>query len=171
VNILAVDPATRCGWAHSAGASGTWDLSIRRDESAGMRLLRLRGKLEEIRATVGVDLLVYEAARHAAPKMAGALVVQATLQGVLLLWAEQNRVEYRGYSPSEIKKHATGKGNAGKDVMLAAARARWPTVGDDNEADARWLLDLASETYASRPGLTLREVFGDDDDMQCVCWH
>lgn len=148
LRILALDPATQCGWAHSAGASGTFDLSVRRDESAGMRLLRLRGKLEEIRATVGLDLVVYEAARHAAPKMQGALVVQATIQGALLLWCETHGLEYRGYSPSEIKKHATGKGNAGKELVLAAARQRWPEVRDDNEADALWLLDLARRDYA-----------------------
>ncbi len=48
MKILALDPATHCGWAHSCGASGTFDLSIRRDESSGMRLLRLRSKLEDI---------------------------------------------------------------------------------------------------------------------------
>lgn len=145
--ILAVDPATRCGWAHTCGASGTWDLSIRRDESAGMRLIRFSGKLDEIHRGVGVDLVVYEAARHAAPKMQGALVVQAMIQGVLITWCEQHGIEYRGYSPSEIKKTATGKGNACKADMVAAARIRWPNVGDDNEADARWLLELALRDY------------------------
>ncbi len=149
MKILALDPATRTGWAHSCGQSGTWDLSIRRDESKGMRLIRLRGKLSEIAAAVGVDLVVYEAARHAAPKMQGALVVQAELQGVITLWAEDNHIEYVGLSPSEIKKHATGKGNAGKDQMLAAARAKWPGVEivDDNHADALWILDLAEQRY------------------------
>lgn len=152
MNVLALDPATRCGWASSTGASGTWDLSIRRDESAGMRLIRLQGKLNELYAAAPVELLVYEAARHAAPKMQGALVIQATLQGVFILWAEQHSVQYRGYSPSEIKKFATGKGNANKDAMLTAARERWPNValnyaGADNEADALWILALAQRDY------------------------
>lgn len=151
MNILALDPATHCGWAYSKvgyEGSGTWDLSIRRDESAGMRLIRLAGKLEELRKSMGVDLLVYEAARNAGPKMQGALVVQSELQGVIKFWCEQNKIQYRGYSPSEIKKHATGKGNANKDAMLAAARIKWPGfIGDDNEADAKWLLDLAMKEY------------------------
>lgn len=147
LRILALDPATRCGFAHSMGASGTWDLSTRRDESIGMKLIRFRGKLEEIRLAVGVDLLVYEAARHAAPKMQGALVVQAMLQATLVTWCEDNRIEYRGYSPSEIKKRATGRGNAGKPDVLAAARAKWPEVRDDNQADSLWLLDLAAAEY------------------------
>jgi Holliday junction resolvasome RuvABC endonuclease subunit len=148
MNILALDPATNCGWAHSSGASGTWDLSIRRDESSGMRLLRLKSKLNAC-LDAGVDLLVYEAARNAGPKMQGALVVQATLQGVIVLWAEEKCIDYRGYSPREIKKHATGKGNANKDSMLAAARQRGWHPADDNEADALWILDLARSEYGN----------------------
>lgn len=141
--ILAIDPATKCGWAHSCGASGVWDLSVRRDESGGMRLIRLRAKLSELYDTSPFDVLVYEAARNAAPKMQGALVVQAMIQGAIITWCEDNGVEYRGYSPTEIKKHATGKGKANKGLMLESARKNFGRVSDDNEADALWLLDLA----------------------------
>lgn len=145
MKILAIDPATKCGFAHSCGASGTWDLSARRDESIGMRLIRLRGKLNEIGTAEGVDVVVFEAARHAAARMAGALVVQSELQGIIKLWCEDNSVNYRGYSPAEVKRHATGKGNANKDAMLTAAQEKWPTLSivDDNQADALWILDLA----------------------------
>lgn len=152
MNILALDPATHCGWAHSCGASGCWDLSTRRDESGGMKLIRLRSKLQEIaameRGVGGIGLVVFEAARHAAPKMQGALVHQARLQSVIEVWCHDNGIEYRGYSPSEIKKHATGAGNAGKADVIAAARAKLNYAGDDdNEADALWLLDLAKSEY------------------------
>jgi Holliday junction resolvasome RuvABC endonuclease subunit len=147
VKILALDPATHCGFAHSDGASGTWDLTPRRDESAGMRLLRLRGKLNELLKTVGIDVLAFEAARNQGPKMQGALVVQAELQSVIKVFCEDNRIQYMGLSPSEVKKVATGKGNANKDAMIAAAVKRWPDrkIGDDNEADALWILELAKE--------------------------
>ena len=145
MKMLAIDPATKCGWAHSCGESGVWDLSIRRDESSGMRLIRLRGKLDEIHRLTPVKVLVFEAARHAAPKMQGALVVQAEIQGVIKSWCEDNSIEYRGYSPSEIKKHATGKGNANKAAMKKAAIEKFGRVEDDNEADALWLLDLAKK--------------------------
>lgn len=151
MNLLALDPATNCGYAHSCGVSGTWDLSVRRDESGGMKLIRLRAKLTEMRDSVGVGVIVFEAARHAAPKMQGALVVQAELQGVIKAWCIDNEVQFRGYSPSEIKKHATGKGNANKDAMLVAARAKWPKNMDDNEADALWLLDLARKEMQCKP--------------------
>ena len=42
-----------------------------------------------------------------------------------------------------IKRHATGKGNAGKDEVIAAMRARGFAPADDNEADALALLDWA----------------------------
>jgi len=150
MHILAIDPGTHCGWAHSCGASGTWDLSTRRDESGGMKLMRLRAKLNEILAAQpGLGLVVFEAARHAAPKMQGALVHQARLQGVIELWCIDKHIEYRGYSPSEIKKRATGKGNCGKADVIKAAREKLNYAGgDDNEADALWLLDLAKSEYA-----------------------
>ena len=144
MRILALDLATETGWAHSSGPSGVWDLSIRRDESGGMRLIRLASKLREVQSAVGFDVVVFEAARNAAPKMQGALVVQAELQGVVKHWCEQNKVEYRGYSPSEIKRHATGKGNSNKEAMVSAAMKRFDlTIIDHNHADALWLLDLA----------------------------
>lgn len=153
MKILALDVATKCGWAHSDGPHGVWDLSIKRDESAGMRLIRFRSKLNEILAKAGVDLLVYEAARHAGPGMQGALVVQSELQGVLKLWCESQdpKIEYRGYSPPEIKKHATGKGNAGKDKMLDAYERRMKRPVEDSEhdmVDAWWLLDMVKKEHA-----------------------
>lgn len=161
--ILALDPATHCGVAFgdetTTIASCVWDLSTRRDESTGMKLLRLESKLTEM-AKLGVDLVVFEAARNAMPKMQGALVHQAKLQAIIERFCEANKINYRGYSPSEIKKHATGRGNAGKlDVIAAARRTLGYTGSDDNEADALWLLDLARREYtnAGRPPQVILE--------------
>jgi Holliday junction resolvasome RuvABC endonuclease subunit len=72
---------------------------------------------------------------------------------VIVLWCEDNGVEYRGVSPSEIKKHATGKGNAGKPIMIAFAKLKWPQmeITDDNTADALWILDFAQKLYRPIP--------------------
>lgn len=151
--MLALDPATKCGWAMGPVLCGTWDLSVKRDESGGMRLIRFRAKLAELLEKNPFQLLVYEAARNAAPKMQGALVIQATIQGVLQLWAVDNNVEIRGYSPSEIKKFATGKGNAGKAQMMEAAAARWPYAAwtkDDNTVDAVFLWEMAKQEYLGK---------------------
>ena len=51
-----------------------------------------------------------------------------------------------------MKRHATGKGNAGKLEMMAAARARGFRPSDDNEADALAILHWAIET---REGLAV----------------
>lgn len=151
MRILAIDPATHCGFAiggrSGVEASGTWDLSPKRDESKGMRLVRFRSKLDAAVGNTAPAIVVFEAAR-AAGGHAGALVVQSEIQGVLKLYLEEAGIEYRGYSSTEIKKHATGKGNAKKDAMVEAARKRWPNCEDDNEADALWLLDLALSEYA-----------------------
>ena len=146
--ILALDPATKCGWAHSSGASGTWDLSVRRDESDGMRLIRLQCKLGEIHKSAGIDLLVFEAARNM--KFGNAIRVAGEIQGAIKLWCENHDVPYRAYSATEIKKFATGKGSADKGKMLAAAHQKWPLMSfvDDNHVDALWVLEFAKHEFS-----------------------
>ena len=138
--ILAIDPASMLGWAISNTLYGTWDLKTRRDESMGMKLLRLNFKLKEIYSLEKFDLLVYErpAGRHAA-----SIIHQAKLIGEMERWCEKNHIAYRAYSATEMKKFATGKGNAGKPMMIEAAQKKLGYTGnDDNEADALWLLNL-----------------------------
>ncbi len=143
MNVLALDLGRKCGWAHSGGMSGVWDLSIKPDESSGMRLVRLRAKLETVYNALGVHLLVFEAARNL--RFGNAVRSNAEFQAVVKLWAHDRGVEYKGYSPKQIKKFATGKGTASKTAMLAAAKTKWPDLEiiDDNHADALWLLELA----------------------------
>src|ERR1700741_853848 len=147
--ILALDPATHMGWALSPLISGVWDFSLKRDESTGMKFMRLRAKLNELLENYRIRLVVYEAARHAAPKMQGALVHQAQLQAIIIDWATTSGIESKGYSSKEIKKWATGNGNASKEVMLAFARNRWPgiTILDDDHADALLLWQMAMLEY------------------------
>lgn len=168
MRILALDPATECGWAYlqigGTVASGTWDLSTRRDESGGMKLLRFESKLREV-VGYGIDLIVFEAARHGAPKMAGALVHQAELQAIIKRLGEEVKISYRGYSPAEIKKFATGKGNAGKPDVCAAVRARFGYAGNNyNEADALALLHLAKAEYAAAAKAIVTKNVTDDEE-------
>jgi Holliday junction resolvasome RuvABC endonuclease subunit len=147
MKILAIDPATSCGWALSESMSGVWDLRVRPDESTGMRLIRFRGKLEEVFRLWRPELVAYEASRNL--KFGKAIAVAGELAGVLKVCCTDAGLEFIGFSATEIKKHATGKGNAGKDQMVEAARRRFPTVNivDDNHADALWILSLAKERY------------------------
>jgi Holliday junction resolvasome RuvABC endonuclease subunit len=141
LRILALDVATKTGWATST-ASGVWDLKIKKDESKGMRLIRLKSKIVEICSLEKIELVVFE---RTSGFHKNALIVQAEMHGVMKATLEELGIDYRAYSAPEIKKHATGKGNAKKDAMIEAAQNRWPTmeVIDDNHADAYWLLDLA----------------------------
>ena len=144
MNILALDPATQCGWAHSNGASGTWDLSIRKDESSGMRLLRFEAKLREI-ISIGVDVIAFEIPSVARGKKANmdGLKLCTKLQAIIERICESTEgLECVGYNLQTIKAHA---GCRKKEEMVKAARKKWPeaSVEDDNVADALWLLDLA----------------------------
>jgi Holliday junction resolvasome RuvABC endonuclease subunit len=63
--------------------------------------------------------------------------------GQLTAWCELHQVPYQGVPVGTIKKHATGRGNAGKDEVIAAMRAKGFYPADDNEADALALLQWA----------------------------
>ena len=143
--ILALDVATHCGWAVSHEIYGVWDLSPKRDESAGMRLIRFRYKLKEVIEKEKINLVVFErpGGRHV-----GAVIVHSELQGQVKVVCEDLSIPYRGYSSQEIKKFATGKGNANKVAMIDAAKDKLGYPGkNDNEADALWLLELAKSDY------------------------
>lgn len=143
--ILALDVATHCGWALDKTIYGVWNLTPKRDESAGMRLIRFRSKLKEVITSEHINLVVFErpGGRHV-----GAVIVQSELQGQVKVICEDMNIPYRGYSSQEIKKFATGKGNVGKPAMIAAAKQKLGYIGEnDNEADAIWLLELAKSEY------------------------
>ena len=63
----------------------------------------------------------------------------------LTAWCEHHQIPYGGVPVGTIKKHATGKGNASKDEMVAAMRVLGHNPTDDNEADALALLAWAVE--------------------------
>ena len=63
----------------------------------------------------------------------------------LTSWGELRGIPYEGVPVGTIKRHATGKGNAPKQAMIDAVRAKGFSPEDDNEADAiailLWALD------------------------------
>ena len=143
MKILALDPASQTGWAVNglAKSYGTWDLKTRKDESIGMKLIRFESKLKEVVEQMDIQLIVYE---RPAGRNTYSIIHQSKLIAIAEKYCENNNIQYRAYSASEIKKHATGKGNCGKPAMIQAAREKLAYAGDnDNEADALWLLDLA----------------------------
>lgn len=138
--LLALDPATHFGWAVDRSVYGVWDLTTRKDQSIGFKLLRFRAMLDEACKLHRVSVIAYEkpGGRHYR-----ALILHSKLTGEIEKYCEENNIEYKGYSASDIKKFATGKGNSGKPAMIQAAQEKLGYVGeDDNEADALWILEL-----------------------------
>ena len=62
-------------------------------------------------------------------------------------WCEHHQIPYEGVPVGTIKRHATGKGNANKEAMVAAMQDCGFSPGDGNEADALALLQWAREQY------------------------
>jgi Holliday junction resolvasome RuvABC endonuclease subunit len=140
MKVLALDIASTTGWCLDKGIYGTWDFKTRRDESMGMKLIRFRAKLKEVNELESIDIMIYErpAGRHAS-----SVIHQAKLIAIMEEFCEEHDIDYRSYSATEIKKFATGKGNAGKPAMIQAAKDKYGYTGnDDNEADAIHLREL-----------------------------
>ena len=144
--ILALDIATHTGWCTET-ASGVWNLTPKRDESNGIRLLRLKAKVREIVELEKVDLIAFERSQG---HHQNSVIVQSELHGVLKLYCEENKIQYVAYSPGELKKFATGKGSANKLAMVKAAQDKYGWKGtDDNEADAIHIYHYAKSIFNS----------------------
>lgn len=138
-NILALDIATVTGWKTKT-TSGTWNLKPNRGESEGMRVVRFKAKVKELVRLESINLIAYErpAGMHKA-----SIMVASEMVGVLKDLCIESQIDLACYSAPEIKKHATGKGNANKEAMVQRAKELGFSPADDNEADAIHLYNLA----------------------------
>jgi hypothetical protein len=153
MNILALDIATKTGWAYRVNGqivSGVEDFSLKRGDSPGMRYIRFSRWLSEFISQEDL-LCVYEQPhnRGGAPTE-----VLFGLLGQLISFCAARGFEHTAVKSTELKKHATGKGNAKKDKMIAVANniiakgrgvPHGPPIVDDNEADAVCLLNYAEK--------------------------
>ena len=137
--ILALDLATKTGWAHSDGFSGVQNFAPRRGDSPGMRWITFRAWIRRLLNEAPADILVYEQAHH----RGGAPTHTAhSFISIVETVAAEQELEITSRHTSVIKKHASGKGNTGKPEMVRLAEEKWGKIIDDNHADALWLLDL-----------------------------
>ena len=149
--ILALDLGTTTGWALRGNdghiTSGSESFRPQRFEGGGMRFLRFKRWLTEVKNTGdGIDCLHFEEVRrHVSTDAAHAY---GGFLATLTAWCEHHQIPYQGVPVGTIKKHATGKGNAGKEDVIAAIRARGHNPVDDNEADALALLNWAIAQHA-----------------------
>ena len=147
MNILALDLGTTTGWAATDGVSDTSGIASfkpGRFEGGGMRFLRFKQFLTDTKHSMGTIDAVYfeEVRRHSAVDAAH---VYGGLMAHLTAWCEHHGIPYKGVPVGTIKKHATGKGNASKQDMIAVVSILGFNPKDDNEADAIALLQLAKE--------------------------
>ena len=140
MNILALDLATRTGWAivrdGKVFESGVWDFSkdYQGDGRHYGHLFRaLWYKLDQW-CTAGT-FIAYELAHHrAGPATRISVGMNAT---VLLFAARREMAAPRAVHTATLKKWATGSGRADKGAMIAwAASKLGRQPEDDNEADA-----------------------------------
>lgn len=149
--ILTLDLGTKTGWAlktfDGSITSGTEQFKHDRWQGGGMRYLKFKHWLEQMLITVErIDVIYYEEVRRhlgvdAAHAYGGFLAH-------LTAWCEYHHVAYEGVPVGTIKRHATGKGNANKAMMIQAVKDLGYDPLDDNEADALALLHWALDNRA-----------------------
>lgn len=139
--ILALDIATKTGWC-TESASGTWDFSLKRGESYGMRVVKFKAAVREMIKLENVTIVTYE---RPAGLHKSSIMVASEMVGVLQDLCIELGIEVTNYAAKEIKKHATGNGNAGKPLMIAKAKELGYNPADDNQADAIHLYRMTKD--------------------------
>ena len=148
-SILALDLGTTTGWALGSATgsiiSGTVSFKPSRYDGGGMRFVRFRNWLNQLHADSGTISAVYfeEVRRHAGTDAAH---VFGGLLAILSAWCEEHGIPYQGVPVGSWKRQICGKGNASKDDVIAAIRARDFKPIDTNEADAVAILLWALQT-------------------------
>ncbi|WP_375609735.1 crossover junction endodeoxyribonuclease RuvC [Bartonella sp. AC53GZZY] len=146
--ILCLDLGTKTGWALRDAdgfiTSDTEHFQSRRFEGGGMRYLRFKKWLSELKRSVDeIDAVYFEEVRQHVGTDASH--VYGGFLATLTAWCEHHQIPYEGIPVGTIKKAMTGKGNASKAEMIKAMRAKGHTPCDDNEADALAILYLMKE--------------------------
>ena len=164
---LALDTATRTGWALKTDSgelkAGVWLLNFGPGRPHSCRQFNLWEALEWVHTGNPLGLVLAEKP-VVMPGRESAARVCFGLIALVEMWCEAREVEYREVQIGQVKKHATGRGNARKPEMVAAAKVRWPElrIADDNAADALWVLDYAlgnpGPLFAARPAPQLGDV-------------
>ncbi len=157
MSVLGLDlSSTSTGWC----LDGTCGVIVPKgDLHTRCRLMR-----DEVGQLDTPDLIVVEAigTRHVQTAIA-----LATVHALVLDYWRQFAVPVVTVSPATLKKFATGKGNATKTQMVAAAiRCGWDGDGQDDACDAWWL--WAMGTYSTTTAVPLTAYRG--DAVSSIAW-
>jgi len=132
MNILALDPAKLCGWAHSSGRSGVHNLGSHVPHAELYFFLKYFGQ--------PYDLLAAEDAVLGSHffRTQG---VHSEYRGILRLVAQQKKIDLVLVNPASLKAWATNSGRANKQQMIRAAKTQFGiTFRSEDECDAFWVL-------------------------------
>lgn len=167
MRVIGLDFGTTCGFAFTDSGqveveqSGEWKLENKGLDGAGMRFLRfdarLRDLIEETR--VFPVAIFFESAPPRRPGQATGTAATRLFGGFLAVTqrlCEDLGIPYAGVTVSAVKRTATGKGNAAKELLAIAALERWKVripAEENNRVDALWILqtgldDLKPEGWA-----------------------
>lgn len=95
-----------------------------------------------------VDLVVIEGYSMGTARQSSHAHGLGELGGVVRLALFEAGIPYVDIAPASLKKYATGKGNASKDLVYGEAIRRLGYTGQSNdEADAMWLRAMALDAY------------------------
>lgn len=150
--ILALDLMTTTGWAiqnhDGIIVSGSQSFKPQRFEGGGIRFLRFQRWLDELISPGGsatlIDGIVFEEVRR--HRGVDTAHIYGGFMAQLCAICEQRKIPYEGVPVGTIKKHATGVGNASKELVIGAMITKGHAPNDDNEADALALLHWAIDT-------------------------
>ena len=146
--------------------AGQLDLSVGPWDTGPLRHIRLKQFL----SVIAPDVIGFEDVKFTPDvkgfggKRMGMIVARVATASELLgafkvtltTWAEEHGIPAQGIPIGTIKKFATGKGNAGKPDMIAAANAKfgveldpdgYEQTGVDNIADAMHIWDMMITGY------------------------
>lgn len=151
MTVIGLDPGSKFGWAvlytPEFVETGWWDLApakLRGQEGGGVKYLRLDTRLRALIEQTEPVLVCYELVRgHKGPHAAH---MYGGWQSHLMAVCEDLDVPYTGVEVSDVKKCATGKGNASKSAVVKAVKERVPGwSGTEDEADAYWIAQAGYE--------------------------
>lgn len=154
-SLLSLDPATATGWNYLGFnpenngpvplAHGTYNLEKHRFEGQGMAYLRFLGWLRRTIQTCNPDAVVFE--EVPAHKGVHAAHVYGAITGNIMLVCDQEEVPYGPVPIATWKKLATGKGNAGKELVAQCFHSQLIDLGG-----GEWSQDAIDAYYIGWAG-------------------
>lgn len=149
--ILAFDLGTQTGWAlltEGRVFSGSESFHTSRFSGGGMRFLCFRHFLDSLKQKADIQAVYFEEVRRHLG--VDAAHIYGGFLAHLTAWCEDHEVPYQGVGVGTIKRHATGKGNASKEEIITAIKAKGFNPVDDNEADSLALLLWAQDNMGAK---------------------